>query len=157
MSWILDEVREAILRNQDGLRVLLKEGRTFIAYAEMNRITSQVGAKYGVRVILNFPVKNEIFDLNSVAVKGVSIIVDASMKQFRRCSEDKVRRELLKQILNPSITPTRFGHEGFHADFELGRLTVLPSGVHVWCDVDLRVREFLDWLFVNAYRITTVQ
>jgi hypothetical protein len=157
MSWILDEVRNEILLNQNAITTLLNDGRTFVAYEEMNRIASNVGAKHRVRVLLNFPVKNEIFNLNSMTTKGVSIIADASVKQFRTCSEDQVRRELLKQIPNASISPARFGHEGFHADFELGRLTVLPSGVHVWCDVDSRVREFLDWLFPNAYGIASHQ
>ncbi len=154
MSWVLDQVRNEILQNRYAIGSLLNSGRTYVAYEEMSRISSQVGARFGVQVLLNFPDKREIFDLKSVAMKGVSIIVDVSVKQFRRCTEDQVRQHLLKQIPNATISPARFGHEGFHADFELGRFTVLPSGVHVWCEVDSRVREFLDWLFPSAYGIS---
>ena len=46
-----------------------------------------------------------------------------------------------------------FGHEGIRADLDTGRLTIQRRAVHIWCQIDGRVREFLDGLFAGAYDI----
>jgi len=81
------------------------------------------------------------------------MIVDSSRKKFPKFSEDEIHRELLKRIPNARVVPVGFGHEGFHVDLKSGRLTVLPSGIHVWCEVDHLSEGFLDWLFVEVYGI----
>jgi hypothetical protein len=154
MSWILNQIRERIAESQTHFDELLNDGKTYRVYHEVNQITSDIGSNYGVQIFLNFPNAKSIYDLKSFGSRGISMIVDSSRKKFPNFSEEEVHGELLKRMPNARVVPIGFGHEGFHVDLESGRLTVLPSGVHVWCEVDHMSGEFLDWLFVEVYGIT---
>ena len=154
MSWILNKIRERIAENQPHFDELLNDGKTYRVYHEVNQITTDIGSTYGVQIFLNFPNAKSIYALRSFSSRGISMIVDSSRKKFLKFSEEEVHRELLKRIPNARVVPVGFGHEGFQVNLESGRLTVLPSGIHVWCEVDHPSEEFLDWLFVEVYGIT---
>ena len=151
MSWILNQIRERIAESQPHFDELLKDGKTYRVYHEVNRIASDIGSSYHVRIFLSFPNVKSIYDLKSFSSRGLSLIVDSSRKKFPNLSEEDVQRELLKWIANARVVTVGFGHEGFHVDLESGRLTVLPSGIHIWCDVDRPTEGFLDWLFLKVY------
>jgi len=156
MSWILNQIRERIAGSRTHFDELLNDGKTYRVYHEVNQITSDIGSHYGVQVFLNFPNAKSIYDLQSIGSRGISMIVDSSRKKFPNRSEEEVHRELLKRIPNGRVVPVGSEHEGFHVDLESGRLTVLPSGIHLWCDVDDLSGKFLDWLFVEVYGITKI-
>jgi hypothetical protein len=154
MSWILSKIHERIAERQAYFDALLTGGKTYQVYHEVNQIALDVGSKYGVQVFLNFPNAKSIHELKSLNSRGISIIVDNSRKKFSNYAQDEVRDQLSKRFLDARLVPVGFGHEGFHVDFKSGRLTVLPSGVHIWRELDLQTKEFLDWLFFEFYRIS---
>ena len=154
MSWILSRIHERIAKRQAYFDALLTDGKTYRVYHEVNQIALDVGSIYGVQVILNFPNVKSIYELKSLSSKGISIIVDNSRKKFSNYPQNEIRDQLSKRFFDARLVPVGFGHEGFHVDFKSGRLTVLPSGVHIWCELDSQIKEFLDWLFFEVYRIS---
>jgi hypothetical protein len=154
MSWILNQIRERMAENQTHFNKLLNDGKTYRVYHEVNQIASAVGSNYGVQILMNFPSAKSIYDLKTFGSRGISMIVDSARKKFPNRSEDEVHNELMKRVPNSRVLPVGFGHEGFHVDLGSGRLTVLPSGIHVWCEIDQLSGEFLDWLFTEVYGIT---
>ena len=154
MSWILNQIRERIAENQTRFNELLNDGKTYRVYYEVNQIASDVGSNYGIQILMNFPNAKSIYDMKILGSRGISIIVDTARKKFPNFSEEEVHSQLTRLIPNSRVLPVGFGHEGFHVDLQSGRLTVLPSGIHVWCAVDQLPGEFLDWLFTRVYGIT---
>jgi len=154
MSWILNQIRERLVKNQTHFNKLLNDGKTYQIYHEVNQIASDVGSNYGIQILMNFPNAKSIYDLKSFGLRGISMIVNSARKKFPNISEDNVHNEIMKRVPNSRVLQVGFGHEGFHVDLEFGRLTVLPSGIHVWCEIDQLSAEFLDWLFTEVYGIT---
>jgi len=151
LSWIIDAVRDEILKRRNEIQPLLDQGRNLRAYEELNRIAAEAGAKFNVGVLLNYPIKSQVRELETVALRNVSIFVDKARKDFTGKDEDQIK-ERVRQILPEStFAPIDSKHKGFHADLNSGRITVLPGAVHLWCVIDDGVRSFLDWLFVEVY------
>jgi hypothetical protein len=47
------------------------------------------------------------------------------------------------------------GKEGVRVNLENGKMEILPGSIHLWCSVnnDVRIREFVDWLFERVYYV----
>jgi hypothetical protein len=43
------------------------------------------------------------------------------------------------------------GKEGVKITFPRGRIEILPGSIHVWCQIDEKVKRYCDWLMQNVY------
>lgn len=153
VSYVIDRVQEAIVAHDARIVEFIKSRELVAAYEEINRIASGVGQQFQVEVVVNFRNISQLQDFNPNSIRDVSIFVDRNRKRFIIMSQNEIRKKLLEIFPNARITMLGFGHEGLHADIDAGRITILPSAVHIWCKVDDKVRNLLDWLFANAYGI----
>ena len=151
MSWIVKDLWDTLERRREEYESLWRD-RTLRAFEIINWIASEVSERWGVLIQINFPPGQERPEAARIGRRNVSILVDKNRKKFETITEDDIKRAI--QLLNPqSFDPARFGHEGFRANLSKGRIDCLPSGIHLWCDITPEVLEFLDWIFVNGYRL----
>ena len=102
---------------------------------------------------MNFGNSKQVLDFRSVGYKDISIFINRTRKRFAASLEERICRIISETYPSARISEVGFWHEGFHVDIDTGRLAVLSSAVHIWCRVDGKVREILDWLFTNAYDV----
>jgi hypothetical protein len=153
MSWIVDRVHSSVLADKDILSRYIREKKAAAVFAELNRITSHASSKLGIQIILNFPNKKKLLEMESLGTRDMSLVVDNSLKWFAQYPEERIRDELRKYFPNAKMRRAHPAQEGFSAEIDSGTLTVLPGAVHLWCEIDGRVRAFLDWLFPEVYGV----
>jgi len=151
VSWIVKDLWDTLDKRRGEYESLWRD-RTLRAFEIINWIASEVSERWGVLIQINFPPGQERPEATGIGHRNVSILVDKNRKKLETITQDDVKRAI--QLLNPqSFDPARFGHEGFRANLSTGRIDCLPSGIHLWCDITPEVLEFLDWIFVNGYRL----
>lgn len=150
MSWIIKDLWKSLELRQSEYSNFMHDEDRITAYAIINRIASDVGAKWSVFIQLNFPPGQSKFSLSGLGHRNLTLLVYRDRKKFTNVSESEVKHAF--DPLNPAtIDNTGFGYEGFRVKFSDGRIDCLPGGVHLWCEITPRVLEVLDRLFTNAY------
>src|ERR1700758_1131907 len=130
----------------------MNDGNSMTAYEVINRIASDVGAKWSVFIQLNFPPGQSKLSSSGLGHRNLTVLVFRERKKFTNVSEAEVKHAF--DQLNPiAIDSAGFGYEGFRVRFSDGRIDCLPGGVHLWCEITPQVLEVLDRLFTNAYGI----
>jgi len=151
LSWIIKDLWDTLAKRHGEFDSLWTD-KILSAFEAINWIASEVGDRWGVLIQLNFPPGQARPEASLIGRRNVSILVDKNRKNFETVSEDDIKRAI--QHLGPrSFDPARFGHEGFRANLADGRVDCLASGVHLWCNITPAVLDFLDWIFVNEYRL----
>ncbi len=150
MSWVIKDLWKNLELRQSEYENLLSDDDRITAYKIINRIASEVGAKWGVFLQLNFPPGQSSISSSSLGHRNLTMLVFRDRKKFTDVSESEVRHAF--DPLHPiSIDSAGFGYEGFRVRLSNGRIDCLPGGLHLWCEVTPKVLEVLDWLFANAY------
>ncbi len=150
MSWVIKDLWKNLELRQSEYENLLSDDDRITAYEIINRIASEVGAKWGVFLQLNFPPGQSSISSSSLGHRNLTMLVFRDRKKFTDVSESEVRHAF--DPLHPiSIDSAGFGYEGFRVRLSNGRIDCLPGGLHLWCEVTPKVLEVLDWLFANAY------
>lgn len=124
-----------------------------MAYQKVNELALFVGSRYGVNLMLHFPVPNKISDVDSYGTENIGIVVDKFRKTF------PVPREMVKQkaidLIGNGAQPQDAymyeGKEGVKVVMPDGRIEILPGSVHFWCTIDERIKSYADWLAENVY------
>ena len=148
MSWIVKDLWNILELRQSEYASFMNDDDRITAYEIINRIASDVGAKWGVFLQLNFPAGYA--GSSSLGHRDLTMLVFRDRKKFANVSESEVRRAFDR--LNPTtIDNAGFGYEGFRIGLSNGRIDCLAGGVHLWCEITPQVLEILDWLFTNAY------
>jgi len=148
LSWIVKDLWNILELRQSEYASFMNDDDRITAYEIINRIASDVGAKWGVFLQLNFPAGHA--GSSSLGHRDLTMLVFRDRKKFANVSESEVRRAFDR--LNPTtIDNAGFGYEGFRIGLSNGRIDCLPGGVHLWCEITPQVLEILDWLFTNAY------
>jgi hypothetical protein len=62
VSSIIDRIQETILAQESIILELIKYGRAFAAYEEINRMASEVSQKFLVEVVVNFRKSRQLID-----------------------------------------------------------------------------------------------
>lgn len=120
------------------------------AFETINRIASQVAARYGIFLQLNFPPGQGSLSLSEIGHRDLSMLVHRDRKEFQNVPNDEIKHAF--NSLNPvSFDSAGFGYQGFRVRLRSGRIDCLPGGVHLWCEITQDVLIVLDWLFTNAY------
>jgi hypothetical protein len=135
------------------IRVLLKQSEG-IAYKRITEIGFEVGKKYNIKLIVNFPHRGKIDDFDSYGTQDLSIIVDQSMTNFP--IERSIIKSKAKELFRDVKVEDAYmyeGKEGVKVFFENGRIDILPHSLHIWCKFSEKVTQYCDWLLVNVYKL----
>lgn len=149
MSWIVRDLWKTLEIRREEYSALLPEN-PLQAFETINRIASQVAARHGVFLQLNFPPGQGSLSWSEIGHRDLSMLVHRDRKEFQNVSENEVKHAF--KSLNPvSFDSAGFGYQGFRVRLRFGRIDCLPGGVHLWCEITPEVMSVLDWLFTNAY------
>ncbi|KAG2473975.1 MAG: hypothetical protein NPMRTH4_780002 [Nitrosopumilales archaeon] len=150
---ITKELQDHLKSNLPQIRVILKRSPA-LAYTKITELGYQVGRKYNVKLLVNFPERGKINDFDSYGKQDLSIIIDQTKKNFP--IERSIIKSKAKELFGDVQVKDAYmyeGKEGVKVFFENGRIDILPHSLHVWCKFSEKVTEFCDWLFVNVYQL----
>ncbi len=125
-----------------------------LAYTKITELGYEVGRKYNVKLLVNFPERGKINDFDSYGKQDLSIIIDQTKKNFP--IERSIIKSKAKELFGDVQVQDAYmyeGKEGVKVFFKNGRIDILPHSLHVWCKFSEKVTEFCDWLFVNVYQL----
>ncbi|RNJ76591.1 MAG: hypothetical protein EB830_03805 [Nitrosopumilus sp. H13] len=122
------------------------------AYTRIVEIGKEVGARYGIKLIVNFPKEGRIEESEMYGKRDLSMIIDYDRKRF------PIDRELIKkkavELLGDVKTEDAYMYEnkeGVRVYTNTWKIDVLPHSLHIWTEFDENVTAFCDWLMENAY------
>ena len=150
---ITKDLQKELKSYMPQIRVLLKKSEG-IAYKRITDIGFEVGNKYNIKLIVNFPHRGKIEDFDSYGTQDLSILVDMSKTNFP--IERSVIKSKAKELFGDVKVEDAYmyeGKEGVKVFFEKGRIDILPHSLHIWCKFSEKVTEFCDWLLVNVYQL----
>ena len=86
---ITEDLQKELKSNMAQIRFLLMRSPG-IAFTTMNEISTKVGKKYNMSLILNFPQRGKIEDYESYGTQDLSMIIDMTRKVF------PIKREIIR-------------------------------------------------------------
>ena len=138
------------------IRFLLKKNPG-MGYARIVEIGKEVGKKYNIKLIMNFPKEGRINEFEMYGKRDLSLIVDHERKRL------PIDRELIKQkakeVLGDVETQDAYMYEnkeGVRIYTAKWKIDILPHSVHIWTEFDEKVTAFCDWLMENAYQMKKI-
>ena len=150
-SEITTDLQNQLKRDLAQIRFLLKKSPP-MGYNRIVAIGKEVGKKYNINLVVNFPKQGKIEEYEMYGKRDLSLIVDQKVKKF------PIDRELIKQkakeILGDIQTEDAYMYEdkeGVRILIKNSKIDILPHSVHIWTEFDEKVTEFCDWLLENAY------
>jgi hypothetical protein len=150
---ITKELQKELKSYMPQIRILLKKSEG-IAYKRITEIGFEVGKKYNIKLIVNFPHRGKIEDFDSYGTQDLSIVVDQSKTNF------PIKRSIIKSKAKELFGDVKVedaymyeGKEGVKVFFDQGRIDILPHSLHIWCKFSEKVTEYCDWLLVNVYQL----
>ncbi len=152
-STITEDLQKELKSNLPQIRFLIKKSEG-IAYTKTTEIGFEVGKKYNIKLIVNFPHRGKINDFDSYGTQDLSIIVDQTKTNFP--IKRSIIKEKAKEIFgNIKIEDAYMyeGKEGVKVFFEKGRIDILPHSLHVWCKFTEKVTDYCDWLLEKVYEL----
>jgi len=150
---ITKDLQKELKSNLAQIRFLLKKNPG-IAYTRITEIGKEVGKKYNISLIVNFPHEGKIEDFDSYGTQDLSIIVNMEKKNFP--IERQIIKSKAKELFGDVKVEDAYmyeGKEGVKVFFENGRIDILPHSLHIWCKFSDQVTEYCDWLLTNVYNL----
>ena len=150
---ITKDLQKELKSNLPQIRILLKQSEG-IAYKRITDLGFDVGKKYNVKLIVNFPHRGKIDDFDSYGTQDLSIIVDQSKTNFP-IDRSIIKAKAKELFENVTVEDAYMyeGKEGVKVFFDKGRIDILPHSLHIWCKFSEKVTEYCDWLLVNVYQL----
>ncbi len=152
-STITKDLQKELKSNLPQIRFLIKKSEG-IAYTKTTEIGFEVGKKYNIKLIVNFPHRGKINDFDSYGTQDLSIIVDQTKTNFP--IKRSIIKEKAKEIFGNVKVEDAYmyeGKEGVKVFFEKGRIDILPHSLHVWCKFTEKVTDYCDWLLEKVYEL----
>jgi hypothetical protein len=145
------DLQNQLKRDLAQIRFLLKKSPA-MGYNRIVEIGKEVGKKYNINLVVNFPKQGKINEFEMYGKRDLSLIVDQKVKSF------PIDREIIKQkakeILGDVQTQDAYMYEdkeGVRVFTENWKIDILPHSVHIWTEFNEKVTKFCDWLMENAY------
>ena len=145
------DLQNQLKRDLAQIRFLLKKSPA-MGYNRIVEIGKEVGKKYNINLVVNFPKQGKINEFEMYGKRDLSLIVDQKVKSF------PIDREIIKQkakeILGEVETQDAYMNddkEGVRVHTKDWKIDVLPHSLHVWTEFDEKVTAFCDWLMENAF------
>jgi len=152
-SEVVTDLQTELKKELAQIRFLLKKNPA-MAYTRIVEIGKEVGKKYNIKLIVNFPKQGRIDEFEKYGKRDLSLIIDYDKKRF------PIDREIIKQkaieMLGDVKTEDAYMYEnkeGVRVFTDNWKIDILPHSVHVWTDFDDKVTAFCDWLMENAYEM----
>lgn len=150
-SEIVTDLQEQLKKDLAQIRFLLKKNPG-MGYARIVEIGKEVGKKYNIKLIVNFPKEGRIEEFEMYGKRDLSLIIDYDLKRF------PIDREIIKQkakeILGDIQTEDAYMYEnkeGVRVFTDDWKIDILPHSVHIWTEFNENVTAFCNWLLENAY------
>jgi len=150
---VVTDLQNQLKKDLAQIRFLLKKNPA-TGYARIVEIGKEVGKKYNIKLIVNFPKEGRIEEFEMYGKRDLSLIVDYDRKRF------PIDREAIKQkakeILGEVQTEDAYMYEnkeGVRVYTKNWKIDILPHSVHIWTEFNEKVTEFCDWLMENAYEM----
>ena len=152
-SELISDLQDALKKDLAQIRFLLKKNPA-MGYTRIVDIGKEVGKKYNIKLVVNFPKEGRIEEFEMYGKRDLSLIVDYERKRF------PIDREQIKQkaleVLGDVETEDAYMYEnkeGVRVFGENWKIDILPHSVHIWTEFDDKVTAFCDWLIENAYQM----
>ena len=147
------DLQVQLKRDLAQIRFLLKKNQG-MGYTRIVEIGKEVGKKYNIKLIVNFPKEGRIDEFDMYGKRDLSLIIDHDRKRF------PIDRELIKQkakdLLGDIKTEDAYmyeGKEGVRVFTENWKIDILPHSLHIWTEFNENVTAFFDWLMENVYQM----
>jgi hypothetical protein len=152
-SDIVTDLQTQLKRDLAQIRFLLKKNPA-IGYSKIVEIGKNVGKKYNINLVVNFPKEGRIDEYDMYGKRDLSLIIDYEKKRFpidRNIIKEKAI-EILDdiQIEDAYMYEDKEGVRVFTKDW---KIDILPHSVHIWTEFDEKVTKFCDWLLENVYEM----
>ena len=152
-SELTSDLQAQLKRDIAQIRFLLKKNQG-MAYTRIVEIGKEVGKKYNIKLVVNFPKEGRIDEFDMYGRRDLSLIIDYERKRF------PIDRELIKQkakeMLGDIQTEDAYmyeGKEGVRVFTDNWKIDILPHSLHIWTEFDENVTAFCDWLMENVYQM----
>ena len=152
-SELVFDLQSELKKELAQIRFLLKKSPGS-GYTRIVEIGKEVGKKYNIKLIVNFPKQGRIDEFDMYGKRDLSLIIDYDRKKF------PIDRELIKQkakeILGDVQTQDAYMNddtEGVRIYTDNWKIDILPHSVHIWTEFNEKVTKFCDWLMENAYQM----
>ncbi len=152
-SELTSDLQAQLKRDLAQIRFLLKKNQG-MAYARIVEIGKEVGKKYNIKLIVNFPKEGRIDEFDMYGRRDLSLIIDYDRKRF------PIDREVIKQkareVLGNVQTEDAYMYEdkeGVRVFTDSWKIDILPHSIHIWTEFDENVTAFCDWLMENVYQV----
>ncbi len=152
-SELVFDLQSELKKELAQIRFLLKKSPGS-GYTRIVEIGKEVGKKYNIKLIVNFPKQGRIDEFDMYGKRDLSLIIDYDRKKF------PIDRELIKQkakeILGDVQTEDAYMYEdkeGVRVFTDNWKIDILPHSVHIWTEFNENVTAFCDWLMENVYQM----
>ena len=156
-SELISDLQTELKKNMPQIRFLLKKNPG-MGYTRIVEIGKEVGKKYKIKLIVNFPKEGRIEEFEMYGKRDLSLIVDYERKRF------PIDREIIKEkateMLGNVQTQDAYMYEnkeGVRVFTKNWKIDILPHSVHIWTEFDERVTAFCNWLMENAYQMKKIE
>jgi hypothetical protein len=152
-SEIVLDLQEQLKRELAQIRFLLKKNKG-LGYSRIVEIGKEVGKKYNIKLIVNFPMEGRIEEYEMYGKRDLSLIVDYEKKKFP--IDRNIIKVKAKEILENIQTEDAYMYddkEGVRVFTKDWKIDILPHSVHIWTEFDEKVTKFCDWLLENVYEV----
>jgi len=152
-SELTSDLQAQLKRDMAQIRFLLKKNQG-MAYARIVEIGKEVGKKYNIKLVVNFPKEGRIDEFDMYGRRDLSLIIDYDRKRF------PIDRELIKQKAKETLGDVQTedaymyeGKEGVRVFTDDWKIDILPHSLHIWTEFNENVTSFCDWLMENVYQM----
>ena len=152
-SELTSDLQAQLKRDLAQIRFLLKKNQG-MAYARIVEIGKEVGKKYNIKLVVNFPKEGRIDEFDMYGRRDLSLIIDYERKRF------PIDRELIKQKAKETLGDIQTedaymyeGKEGVRVFTDDWKIDILPHSLHIWTEFNENVTAFCDWLMENVYQM----
>lgn len=152
-SELTQNLQKELKTNLAQIRFLLKKNPA-IGYSKIVEIGKEVGNKYNIKLVVNFPKEGRIEEFEMYGRRDLSLIIDYERKQFP--IDRNIIKEKAREILGDIKTEDAYMYEnkeGVRVFSEGWKIDILPHSLHIWTEFDERVTQFCDWLMDNVYMV----
>ena len=156
---ITEDLQKELKKNLAQIRFLLKKNPA-IAYKTIGEIGKDVGKKYNIELLVNFPHRGKIENFDMYGKQDLSFIVNMEKTNFP--IKRSIIKEKAKEFFGDVETEDAYMYEGKEgvkvflgpaneAGRKEDRIDILPHSLHVWYEFTEPVTNFCNWLLENVY------
>ena len=151
---ITKDLQKTLKTNLPQIRFLLKKNPG-MAYKEIGEIGKNVGKKYNIELLVNFPHEGKIENFEMYGKQDLSLIIDMERKRFP-IDRNIIKEKAVELLGNVKVEDAymyedKEGASVIFTDNIQDKIDILPHSLHIWYEFTESVTEFCEWLLENVY------